>query len=251
MDFFKDFGDVTYSFGNNELASVTPDISKYVDVVDQIKDDIAFLTYYNIKEGDRPDQVSLQIYGTTLYYWTFYLLNDKIRQQGWPLTNIEFQRYVKKIFPNTVLNTRENVSTKFKVGQIVTGNTSGASGKIIKRNLMLGQIVIEGEVNFTAGGETVSSVNSQGITETVNVTSTIAERLAASYYTDTSGVVDVGVDSANGDNPGDLLERGAGVNEITNEQGYYAVNESLRQIKVIRPSLITTLIGSYKKALRV
>ena len=68
------------------------------------------------------------------------------------MINIEFQRYVKKIFPNTVLNTRENVSTKFKVGQIVTGNTSGASGKIIKRNLMLGQIVIEGEVNFTAGG---------------------------------------------------------------------------------------------------
>ena len=246
MDFFKDFGDVAYSFGNNELATVTPDISKYVDVIDQIKDDIAFLTYYNIREGDRPDQVSLQIYGTTLYYWTFYLLNDNIRQQGWPLTNTEFQRYIKKIFPNTVLNTRENISTKFKVGQTVTGNTSGASGKIIKRNLMLGQIVIEGEVNFTAGGETVSSVNSQGITETVNVTSAIAERLAASYYTDTSGIVDVGVDSA-----GNLLAPGVGVNEITNEQGYHAVNESLRQIKVIRPSLITTLIGSYKKALRV
>tara|TARA_A100001388_G_scaffold227486_1_gene178858 strand:+ start:1430 stop:2173 length:744 start_codon:yes stop_codon:yes gene_type:complete len=247
MDFFKDFGDVAYSFGNNELASITPDISKYVDVIDQIKDDIAFLTYYNIREGDRPDQVSLQIYGTTLYYWTFYLLNDKIRQQGWPLTNTEFQRYIKKIFPNTVLNTRENISTKFKVGQTVTGNTSGASGKIIKRNFMLGQIVIEGEVNFTADGEIVSSVNSQGITETVNVTSSIDERLAASYYTDTSGVVDVGVDSATGN----LLNPGVGVNEITNEQGYYAVNESLKQIKVIRPSLITTLIGSYKKALRV
>ena len=98
MDFFKDFGDVTYSFGNNELATLTPDISKYVDVVDQVKDDIAFLTYYYIKEGDRPDQVSLQLYGTTLYYWTFYLLNDNIRQQGWPLINIEFQRYIKKIF---------------------------------------------------------------------------------------------------------------------------------------------------------
>ena len=64
-------------------------------------------------------------------------------------------------------------------------------------------------------------------------------------------MVDVGVDSAKGANPGNLLERGATVNEITNEQSYYDVNESLRQIKVIRPSLITTLIGSYKKALRV
>ena len=57
-----------------------------------------------------------------------------LRQQGWPLTNTEFQTYIKKIFPNTVLTTRENISTKFKVGQTVTGNTSGASGKIIRRN---------------------------------------------------------------------------------------------------------------------
>lgn len=251
MQYFKDFGDVTYSFGNNELPTLTPDISKYVDVIDQVKDDISFLTYYTIREGFRADQVSLQLYGTTLYYWTFYLLNDNLRQQGWPLTNVEFQRYMKKIFPNTVLNTRQNISTKFKVGQIVTGNTSGASGKIIKRNLMLGQVVIEGTVGFTSSGETVTSVNSDGVTESLVTFSAVAERLAASYYTDTTGVVDLSVDSAGGGTPGDLLPPGAGVNEITNEQAYFNVNESLRQIRVIRPSLITTLIGSYKKALRV
>ena len=47
-----------------------------------------------------------------------------------------------------------------------------------------------------------------------------------------------------------MLAAGATKNEITHEQAYYDVNESLRQIKVIRPSLITTLVGSYKKALR-
>jgi len=250
MKYFADYEDVLYLFGTNEQQTITPNLSIYVDVIDQIKDDISFLTYYNILEGYRPDQVSVQLYGSALYYWTFYLLNDNIRQQGWPLTNIELQRYVKKAFPNTTLTTRENISTKFKIGQTVTGNTSGASGKIIRRNLDLGQIIVEGTVSFTSTGETITSLNPDGNYETTQIISSSAEHLSASYYTDTTGVVDLGVDSAGGATPGDLLAPGALKNEITHEQAYFSVNDSLKQIKVIRPSLITSLVGSFKKALR-
>ena len=174
------------------------------------------------------------------------MLNDNIRQQGWPLTNTEFQTYIKKIFPNTVLTTRENISTKFKIGQTVTGNTSGASGKIIRRNLDLGQIIIEGTVSFTTGGETVTSENASGVFENVTIVSSSTEYQAANYYTDTSGsIVDLGVDGS-----GNLLDPGATKNEITNEQAYFNINESLRQIRVIRPSLINNVVSSYKKAIR-
>ena len=246
MLYFKDFQDVFYNFGNEATPTLIQDISRYVDVVDQIKDDISFLTFYTIIEGMRPDQVSMQLYDTPLYYWTFYLLNDDIRQQGWPLTNTEFQTYIKKIFPNTVLTTRENISTKFKVGQTVTGNTSGASGKIIRRNLDLGQIVVEGTVSFTTAGETLTSQNASGVFESVTAVSTSAEYQAANYYTDTSGgIVDLGVDGN-----GNLLDPGGTKNEITNEQSYFNVNESLKQIRVIRPNLITSIVSGYKKAIR-
>ena len=246
MLYFKDFQDVFYNFGNEATPTLIQDISRYVDVVDQIKDDISFLTFYTIIEGMRPDQVSMQLYDTPLYYWTFYLLNDDIRQQGWPLTNTEFQTYIKKIFPNTVLTTRENISTKFKVGQSVTGNTSGASGKIIRRNLDIGQIVVEGTVAFTTAGETLTSQNSSGVFESVTAVSTSAEHQAANYYTDTNGgIVDLGVDGN-----GNLLDPGATKNEITNEQSYFNVNESLKQIRVIRPNLITSIVSGYKKAIR-
>ena len=246
MEYFKNFQKLNYLYGNEPVPIITQNLSRYVDIIDQVKDDISFLTYYNIKEGYRPDQVSIELYDTPLHYWTFYLLNDNIRQQGWPLVNLEFQTYIKKIFPNTVLTTRENISTKFKVGQTVTGNTSGVSGKIIRRNLDLGQVIIEGNVSFTTNGETVTSTNSSGVAESIVIVSASDEHKAANYYTDTSGgIVDLGVDD-----DGNLLAPGALKNEITNEQAYYNVNERLRLIKVIRPKLINTLVTSYKKAIR-
>ena len=247
MKYFNEFQDTLYTFGNEALPTLTQDITRYVDVIDQIKDDISFLTFYTIREGYRPDQVSVQLYDTPLFYWTFYLLNDDIRQQGWPLNNFEFQSFIKKIFPNTVLTTRQNISTKFKVGQTVTGVDTGANGKIIRRNLDLGQIVVQGTVNFRQGGESITSTNSSGVVETVTAVSSSAEHQAANYYTDTSGlIVDLDVDNITGN----LLAPGVTKNEITNEQSYFNVNESLRQIKVIRPNLINTLVTGYKKAIR-
>lgn len=252
MQYFKNFQKLNYRYGNEAVPVITQNLSRYVDIVDQIKDDISFLTFYNIKEGYRPDQVSIELYDTPLHYWTFYLLNDNIRQQGWPLINNEFQTYIKKIFPNTVLTTRENISTKFKVGQTLTGNTSGASGTIIRRNPDLGQIVVEGKPSFRTSGETITSTNSSGVLESIIAVSSSDEQNAANYYTDISGgIVDLGVDSdVNSLTYGGFIPPGALKNEITNEQAYFNVNESLRQIRVIRPNLINNIVSGYKKAVR-
>ena len=197
---------------------------------------------HTIQEGFRPDQVSIQLYGTSLYYWTFFLLNDNIRQQGWPLTRYELSEYMSKAFPNTTLTVRdENLPIKFKVGQNVTGSTSGVSGKIIRRNLQLGQIVIKGNLNFTESGELLTSVNSLGVSETLSSVSSSKEYLSAAYYMDgTSALVDI--DPAIG--------AGALITEKTHEDVYFDTNENLRQIKVVKPSQITNVITSFKKSIR-
>ena len=182
MQYFRDFKTLLYRFGNEFDPVAFQDISRYGDVIDQIKDNVTFFNFHTIQEGLRPDQISIQLYQTPLYYWTFYLLNDDIREQGWPLTNGELQVYTQKIFPNTVINTRENISAKFKVGQTVTGGSSGASGKIIRRNLNLGQIVIEGIQGFRTSGELFQSTNSAGVVESLTAFSTAKEYLSASHY---------------------------------------------------------------------
>lgn len=241
MLYFNNFANISYNFGDEPDPVAFQNISLYADIIDQIKDNITFANLHTIQEGFRPDQVSIQLYDTPLHYWTFYLLNDNLREQGWPLPNQELITYVQKSFPNTTITTRESFATKFKIGQTITGNTSGQSGKIIRRNLDLGQIIVEGNVSFTAGGETFTSTNSSGDFETLVAVSSESEYLSESYYVDGTGTI-VDIDPTVG--PGALLTG------KTHQDVYYSVNESLKQIKVIKPDLINGIVTSFKKSLR-
>ena len=71
MQYFSEFQDLLYTFGDEVDPVVFQDISRYADVIDQVKDNILFHNLHTIQEGFRPDQVSIQLYGTPLYYWTF------------------------------------------------------------------------------------------------------------------------------------------------------------------------------------
>ena len=242
MLYFNEFQNVSYRFGDEVDQSVFQNLSIFADLIDGIKNDITFLNSFTIQEGFRPDQVSQILYGTPVHYWTFYLLNDDIRQQGWPLIRHEFEEYIKRAFPNTTLTTLDpDLPIKFKVGQTVSGSTSGVTGKIIKRNIDLGQIIIEGNVGFRESGENVSSTNSSGDAESLTIVSSSKEYLSASHYVDGNNKI-VDIDFTVG--PGALIT------EKTHQDVYFTVNENLRQITVIRPELISTLSSSFKKAIR-
>ncbi len=242
MLYFNEFSNITYKFGDEPDPTFFQNISLYADIIDQIKDDITFNNLHTIQEGFRPDQVSIQLYETPLHYWTFYLLNDNLREQGWPLTRHELDVYIKKIFPNTVITTRDaDLANKFKIGQTITGNTSGNSGKIIKRNIDLGQIVVEGTVSFTASGEVFSSVNASGTAETLTGVSSVKEYLSDNYYVNGDNEI-VDVDPTVGP--------GAQITPKTYEDVYFNTNESLRQIKVIKPDLISSISTHFKKSIR-
>jgi hypothetical protein len=115
----------------------------YVDLLDIAKDDAAFYTYYDIQNGDRPDQVSQKLYGRSDLHWTFAIMNDDIKIQGWPLSYNDLLQKAKDDYPNVTITTRTDVTSKFKVGSILTGSTGQSKGKIIRKRLDLGQIIVE------------------------------------------------------------------------------------------------------------
>ena len=70
-EFFRNFPLVGYNFGDETTPAIFQDISAYIKIIDDIKDDIAFYTTVYIQDYDRPDNFSFKLYGTTEFYWTF------------------------------------------------------------------------------------------------------------------------------------------------------------------------------------
>ena len=142
-NFFKNFPVIGYNFGNESEPALFQNISAYIKVIDDIADDIAFYTTVHIQDYDRPDNFSYKLYGTTEFYWTFYYLNDDIRESGWPLPQQDLLPKAKLDYPHRTVTTTGDISKTFLPGHTVTGALSGTIGTVIKRYLDLGQIIIE------------------------------------------------------------------------------------------------------------
>ena len=144
--FFKNFPLINYRFGDEIDVTAFQNISVYIDLIDQIADDISFYTTHTINDGDRPDTLSHKLYGTQDYYWTFYLLNEKIRQQGWPITTQEVFSLAKEYYPNTTLITEETMHGEFYKDDICATTpfvNPMFKGKILEKNYDLGQLIVK------------------------------------------------------------------------------------------------------------
>jgi len=104
-NYFKHFPKIDYRFGNNESTVEFQDIGAYIDIVDQVKEYSIFYEAYNIQNGQRADQVSMELYGSSNYYWTFFLLNDSLRTGGWPISDGDLYSKVKEYYPHMAFTT--------------------------------------------------------------------------------------------------------------------------------------------------
>lgn len=190
MSYFRNFPAIDYYFGNKTQPTRFQNMMVYADLIDQIKDDVSVYTEYNIQDGDRADQISQKLYGTTDYHWTLFLMNDDVRCHGFPLSYNDLVEKAKVDYPNTVLYTRNDMSTKFKVGTEVTGLTSGAKGTILRRRLDFGQMIISTTDTFVAG-EIISATEAD-VLITATIDGVVLEYNAVHHYTNDSDLyVDV------------------------------------------------------------
>lgn len=150
MTFFTNFPLVAYNFGNENSQAAFQNLTTYIDIIDQLSDQIGVYTEIVIPNGERPDVLSQNLYGTTDYYWQFYLLNEKLRTQGWPFTPSEVYDYLKLYYPNTTIKTNSNLQSEFFVNDLIakkdidgTFDNPPFKGKIIKKDLDLGHLIVK------------------------------------------------------------------------------------------------------------
>jgi hypothetical protein len=222
--FFQYFPKVNYSFGNG-IESEFQNLSAYAEIVDLIKDELNYYTTYTILEGERPDQLSQKFYKSTNYHWLFIFMNDKIKESGWPLTRYELNQKMAKDLPNTVIRTYNDIGSIFNVGDTLAGNTSAESATIISRNRELG--LIDGEV-LTSGTNSIQLITSS---EEIN---------AVRYYVDGDlNTVDIDPFSA----------APSTYTPISNSDYYHARNDELKEIKVVKKSLVSSIVKEFQSAM--
>lgn len=239
MSFFQNFPLQRYKFGSETEDTLIQNLSAYVDIVDNIKNNISFYNKIVLRDGTRPDQLSQQLYGTPNYYWTFYLMNDHVRKFGWPLSMRALETFAKKKYPNTTLVIREYFYDKFSVGQTIRGQTSNVSGVILNMNSDLGQITVKktGSSNFQAS-ETIELVSDT--TKTVVLNSFSAEYNAARFYRSGTEQVDIDPTAA----------IGATLTKVTHINYYTERNTNSLLLRVLKPSSVTSVVSQYSSSLR-
>ena len=236
---FKNMPKVLYPFESG--VGIMQDITRYSEVIDRIRENAAFYQDYIIQHGERPDHVAYKLYQNPQLHWTLYLLNPQVRESGWPLTDLEVLSKVKKDYPHTVLNTTTDITDKFRVGQTVTGQRSGAGGVIVDKNVDLGQLVIETSDEFKNDGEpeSITSVVGEQI-EMVEAQSAVPQYLSTRHYLQDGEVITSWVD----------LEPTPSETIVTQYDFYVKSNNQLKQISVIRPQSIRQVVDAVSDALK-
>lgn len=88
------FDTVEYDFSGKGDFNTVVDITKNIIIKDK-STSVRYLKY-TIKDGERPDTVSVNLYNDPQYYWLFFLYNESLRDgiEGWPLSNSQFDNMI-------------------------------------------------------------------------------------------------------------------------------------------------------------
>ena len=93
-----------------------------------------------LKTGERPDIVSQRLYGTSEYYWTFFVVNEFLHDglAAWPMSQEDLQEYMDKEYEGWVITTRPSITRntdliitefrdslagRFELGETITGGS--------------------------------------------------------------------------------------------------------------------------------
>lgn len=257
-NFFKNFPLVEYKFGVEENTALIQNIGAYINILDELGDDIAFYNLHHIGEGERPDTLSYKLYGHVGFYWTFYYLNAHVRESGWPITIQELYTRVKSDYPNRVVTTSSDISKILLPGASCRGTKSSTTGTVVKRNLDLGQIIIRADDNFN-GADHVPPTDQDEILDTSSgaeandkaiCITDVAQYDAIDHYEDSTGEWQFPTPNGNSAGGIDTSSVSALWTAFTNWNIYENRNNALRDIKILTPEVAAQVQAEFNKLLR-
>ena len=242
--YFENFPKVFYLFGEEESPVLFQQLTRYVDMIDILRDTTGAYIEYEIRDGDRPDTLAHRLYGKSEYDWTFFLMNERLREQGWPKTLQQLYTYAQNtMFPNYTVKLGlseadsaevRNLADKYPVGQAVL--VQGSDGVVVRKNLNVGEITISSDSDIT--GKTNISY-SDGSNLRPDLQATVYEYQGTHHYENDSGTY---LDFFYQFEPSKI--------PITNLEFLISQNDAVKKIRVIKKQYIEQVVGDFKRLLK-
>ena len=96
MSYFSRFPLMAYDMAGNQSYKLLPDILRRVKLRSGIRSGSFLFDNYDVKDGERPEDIAFKYYGDPEYHWVILMTNNITdRYYQWPLTQPQFQEHLK------------------------------------------------------------------------------------------------------------------------------------------------------------
>ena len=95
MSYFSRFPLMVYDVKGNEDYKLLPDILKRVKIRSGLRAGSFLFDKYDVRDGERPEDVAFKIYGDAELHWVILMTNNVTdRYYQWPLSQPQFQEHI-------------------------------------------------------------------------------------------------------------------------------------------------------------
>lgn len=123
------------TFDDTTDYKVVTNIFKRVRATLEARTDKSIYYDYRVREGQLPEHVAYNYYGSANYHWVVLLMNEiRDPQWGWPLNSFAFERYIVNKYGSTEAATSEVLYYETKEIVAETTDDNYTRGDIILRS---------------------------------------------------------------------------------------------------------------------
>ena len=93
--YFSKFPLTVYDVKGNKNFKLLPDILRRVKLRSGLASSRFVFDKYNVKEGEKPEDVAFKYYGDAQYHWVIMMINNLTdRYYEWPMTQPDFEDFL-------------------------------------------------------------------------------------------------------------------------------------------------------------
>ena len=101
MSYFSKFPLITYDIKGDRIRKLLPDILRRVKLKTVIKSGGMLFDKYDVKEGERPEDVAYKWFGDPELHWVILMTNNVTdRYYEWPMNQAQFAEFLADKYDN-------------------------------------------------------------------------------------------------------------------------------------------------------